>query len=352
MKDKSPMILSVSTMEDINKLKELPNVKYINLDITTPNLEVIYYLIDNGESYSYSDMIEGKNGYIYVSYEIFRQSELFILDIINNVDPNLNQIEIAKYLYIQIGKNLGYDINILPDKNETFNLSTISTINNIWGCIYNTKGTNISFSKLYLYLCKLMQIDCKLITVSKLGYLKNILTIDNNNIIVDITQDIPFIQSNFQTRYFLGYNDDLELDKKIGYIKDNYSEFLLQNALRNIDYSNENFFKEILLKTQDIINASEIKPIELGTIYDIIFSKYCPNYDISINNLFINDIYNNREHFILISYDNKFYSYNYTRNSFVEISYEEIKKNIENKKIGIYLNEKVPMISTNKEKVI
>ena len=87
-------------------------------------------------------------------------------------------------------------------------------------------------------------------------------------------------------------------------------------------------------------------------IYDIIFSKYCPNYDISINNLFINDIYNNKEHFILISYDNKFYSYNYTRNSFVELSYEEIKKNIDNKKIGIYLNEKVPMISTSKEKVM
>lgn len=352
MKDKSPMILSISTMEDIDKLKKLPNVKYINLDITNPNLEVIYYLIDNGGAYSYSDMIDGKNGYIYVSYDIFRQSELFILDIINNVNPSLSQVEIAKYLYVQIGKNLGYDINILPDKNETFNLSTINTINNIWGCIFNAKGTNISFTKLYLYLCRLMQIDCKLITVSKLGYLKNILTIDNSNIIVDITQDIPFIQSNFQTRYFLGYNDDLQLDKKIGYIKDNYSEYRIQMVLRTIDYSKENFLKEILLKTQEIINASEIKPIELGTIYDIIFSKYCPNYDISINNLFINDIYNNKEHFILISYDNRFYSYNYTRSSFVEISYEEIKKNIENKKIGIYLNEKVPMISTNKEKVI
>ena len=352
MKDRSPMILSVSTMEDIEKLKKLSNVKYINLDITNPNLEVIYYLIDNGKDYSYSDMIDGKNGYIYVSHDIFKQSQLFILDIINNVNPNFSEIEIAKYLYIQLGKNLGYDINILPDKNETFNLSNISTINNIWGCIHNTKGTNISFTKLYLYLCRLMQIDCNLISVSSLGYLKNILTIDNNNIIVDITQDIPFIQSNFQTKYFLGYNDDLELDKKIGYIKDNYSEFKIQLALRNIDYSKENFFKEILLKTQGIINAGEIKPIELGTIYDIIFSRYCPNYDISINNLFINDIYNNKEHFILISFDKKFYSFNYNKNTFVEISYEEIQKNINNKKIGIYLNEKIPMINTNREKVI
>ena len=337
-------------MDDIKRLNELESVKYINLDITNPNLEVIYYLIDNGQNYSYSDMIDGKNGYIYVAYEVFKEAELSILDIINNIPTNLDELEIARYLYISLGKTLGYDINILPDKNETFNLNTINTINNIWGCINNSKGTNVSFTKIYLYLCKIMNIDCKLITVSKMGYLKNMLTINGTNIITDITQDIPFIQANFKTKYFLGYNDNLELDKKINYIKDNYNEDKIEQALKNIDYSKENILKEILIKTQNIINVNEIKPIELGIIYDIIFEKYCPNYNISINNLFINDIYNSKEHFILISCDNKYYSYNYTRSSFVEISYDEIIKNIENKKIGIYLNEKIPTIS--KEKVI
>lgn len=337
-------------MDDIKRLNELESVKYINLDITNPNLEVIYYLIDNGQNYSYSDMIDGKNGYIYVAYEVFKEAELSILDIINNIPTNLDELEIARYLYISLGKTLGYDINILPDKNETFNLNTINTINNIWGCINNSKGTNVSFTKIYLYLCKIMNIDCKLITISKMGYLKNMLTINGTNIITDITQDIPFIQANFKTKYFLGYNDNLELDKKINYIKDNYNEDKIEQALKNIDYSKENILKEILIKTQNIINVNEIKPIELGIIYDIIFEKYCPNYNISINNLFINDIYNSKEHFILISCDNKYYSYNYTRSSFVEISYDEIIKNIENKKIGIYLNEKIPTIS--KEKVI
>ena len=95
-----------------------------------------------------------------------------------------------------------------------------------------------------------------------------------------------------------------------------------------------------------------MKPIELGVIYDLIFQKYCPNYNISINNLFINGIYDNKEHFILISNNNKYYSYNYNRTSFVELSYDEIIKNIENKKIGIYLNEKIPTISITKEKAI
>lgn len=351
MKDKSPMIMSISTMEDINKLKNMPNVKYINLDITNPNLEVIYYFIDNGKHYSYSDMIDGKNGYIYVTHDIFKESQLFILDIINNIPTNLSELEIARYLYISLGKNLGYDINILPDKNETFNLSIINTINNIWGCINNLKGTNVSFTKLYLFLCRIMNIKCELITVSKLGYLKNMLTINDNKIITDITQDLPFIQAGFKTKYFLGYNDNIELDKKLGYIKTSYSETSIESALKNLDYSKDNILKEILLKTQNIINVSEIKPIELGIIYDIIFSQYCPNYDISINNLFINNIYNNREHFILISYNNKYYSYNYTRESFLEISYDEILKNIENKKIGVYLNEKIPNINNSKKEI-
>lgn len=350
MKDKSPIIFSVSTMEDISKLKKMTNVKYINIDISNPNLEVIYYLIDNGQDYSYSEMINGINGYIYVSYEIFRDAELEILDIINNVPTNLDELEIARYLYIAIGKTLGYDINILPDKNETFNLKNISILNTTWGSIKNKKGTNASFAKTYLYLCRIMNIDCSLVSVGQIGYLKNMITLNDNSILTDITQDIPYIQANFRTKFFNGYNDNLELDKKIKYIANNYNEDIIEQILKKIDYSSEDIVKNILIRTQKIINVNLIKPIELGIIYDTIFNKYCPNYNISINNLFINDIYNTKEHFVLISYNDKYYSYNYTKSSFMELSYEELQKNIESKKIGMYLNEKIP--NFNKEKTI
>lgn len=350
MKDSSQLIMTIRNMQDIEKLKTKSTVKYLNLDITSPNLEVLYYLVDHGQKYSYAEVIDDINGYIYVPHEIFKHSQLFIFDIINSIPIDLNELEIARYLYITIGKNLGYDINILPDKNEIFNLKTINTINNIWGALYNTKGTNLSFTKLYLYLCRIMNIDCNLITVSKLGYIKNLLTINNTNIIVDITQDIPFIQAGFTTRNFTGYNDNQTLDKKIAYIKDDYSENKIEDSLRGLDYTSKEIFKIILLKTQNIISANLLKPIELGIIYDIIFNKYCPNYDISINNLYINE-HKSKEHFILINYKDKYYSYNYSRNSFVEISKEELDKNINNEKIGIYLNEKIPFI-TKKEKVI
>lgn len=339
-------------MEDIKRLEKNKNVKYVNIDIMNPNLEVIYHLIDHGQKYSYSERMDEKNGYIYVSHDIFKQSQLFILDIINSIPVELNELEIARYLYITIGKNLGYDINSLPDKNETFSLKNINIINNIWGCLSITKGTNASFTKLYLYLCRIMNIDCKLITNSKIGYLKNILTIEGSNIIVDITQDIPYIQADFQTKHFTGYNDNLELDKKIAYIKDNYSEKKIEATLRNLDYTKKDAFQTILLTTQDIIKAHNLKPIELATIYEIIFNKYCPNYEITISNLYIQNLYNSKEHFILITYNKKYYSYNYTRNSFVEISKDELTKNIEDNKIGMYRNESIPFITKNTEKVI
>ena len=169
MKDKSPVIMSISTMKDIQELKKSNNIKYLNIDITSPDLEVIYYLIENGKNYSYSDMLDGKRGYIYVSYDVFRESELLLLDIINNIPITLDELEISKYLYIKVGKILGYDINILPDKNETFNLKEISTVNNIWGSINKRKGTNVSFTKVYLYLCRIMAIDCNLVSVNDEG---------------------------------------------------------------------------------------------------------------------------------------------------------------------------------------
>jgi len=348
MKDSYQLIMNIKTMEDIKKLEKNPNIKYLNIDITTPDLEVIYYLIDHGQKYSYTDLINDKKGYIYINHNNFKRAMTFILEIINDIPSNFTELEIARYLYITIGKNIGYDINILPDKNENFNFKNINIINNIWGSINMKKGTNTTFCKLYLYLCRIMGLDCKIISTGQLGYKKNILTIDNTDIIVDITQDIPYIQAGFKTNNFSGYNDKLELDKKISYIKENYNEYLIEDTLKKIDYHNDDIFQTILLKTQKIIKAIDLKPIELGIIYDIIFNKYYPNHDISINNLFIKNT-TNKEHFILITHNKKHYSFNYTAKSFVEIPKEEIEKNIKNKKIGTYLNEKIPNINTIQE---
>ena len=52
---------------------------------------------------------------------------------------------------------------------------------------------------------------------------------------------------------------------------------------------------------------------------------------------------------MLFENNEKHYSFNYTKNSFVEIPKEEITKNMENKKIGTYLNERIPFTVKEKE---
>ena len=345
-------IALISNTSDLDKVSNNKKLKYINLNITNPNKEVLDYFKNNGYNYSFSEAIDNKNGYIYVDYNTFYKSQMIIKNIIDNMPNDFSDLEKSRYIYIQLGKNLGYDINILPEKNESFNFSSINTINNIWGAIASSKITNISIVKIYYYLCRLLNIDCEIIMTSDNGYLCNKLEINNKTIIVDLMKDIPFIQSGFQTKFFGSYNEDKEMDKKIKYIKDDYNDKKIDKILKNIDYSRENIVEEILIKTQDIINVYDIKPIELGIIYDIIFTKYCPNYDIAINNLYINDIYNNKDHFILISYNNMHYSYSYAKYSFISVTNEHLINNIKNNKIGIYLDEFIPNLNINTKGVI
>lgn len=344
------IILTIKNMEDIKKIKN-SKIKYLNIDIVNVDKDVINYLKNNGKKYLYAESIDNRNGYIYVDYNTFFMGEKLINNIISNVPDNLTEIEKAKYLYVTLGKIIGYDINTIPEKNETCNFNSINTINNIWGSLNNLKATNQSYCKLYLYLCSLLNIKCEIISVNHNGFLCNKLTINNNSLIVDLTADIPFIEAGFKTRKFSNYNDELELDKKIGYIKDNYNEIKIDKVLKNINQDDNNFVFNFLVDTQKIIKIDNIKPIELGIIYDMLFHKYCPDNRIIINNLYLNDIYNNKEHFILISYNNMHYSYNYNKQTFMNISEKELINNLENEKIGVYLNENIPIVCKYKEVV-
>jgi len=347
--NRETIILTIKDINDIKRLKN-SNIKYINIDILNIDTETLNYLKENGQNYLYAESINDRNGYIYVDYETFIKGEKIINNIISNMPKKLSKIEIAKYIYISIGKLIGYDINTIPEKNETFNFNLINRINNIWGCLTKLKATNQSYCKLYLYLCSLLDIKCDIITINNKGFLCNKLTIDDNSLIVDLTSDIPFIEANFKTRHFSNYNNELELDININYIKDNYNELKIEKNIKSIDCNDENYFFDFLIYVQQIIKIDEIHPIELGIIFDILFQKYCPDSNISINNLYINNLYN-KQHFILITYNDSYYSYNYNKQTFMKINKNELINNIEKEKIGIYENENIPIIYKNKEVV-
>ncbi len=341
MKNKSSIMLSISNLSDIDKIDK--NTKYINIDITNPNYDVITYFINNGSNYLYSDMTNGINGYNYVTHEQFVKAENLIEMIYANMPINLNDIEISKYIYISLGRCLSSSINADIQKNEVYNLSLITNINNLWGSLACGITNNLSCSKIYYYMLRRLDITCDIVKNEENMLSLTKLKINNQILINNLYRDLPYISSNMQTRYFSTYNDDLDLDKKIKYIKNKYNDYSIDKSLKNIDYTKEDCVWKILSKTQKILNVDNINPTELSIIYKYIFEKYCPNYDIKINNLFLNA--HDKKHFIMISYNESHYSYNYKKKTFVKVNEEDILNNLQIGKIGIYQQENIPNIS-------
>lgn len=341
MKNKSSLIVSVSSITDLDKITK--DTKYINLDITNPSHDIISYFIEYGANYLYSDIIEGTKGYTYTTYSDFVKAENIIDVIYANMPNNLTKLEIAKYLYISIASCVSFDINSDSKKNELYNLSLISSVNNLWASLANGSVTDISASKIYYYLLRRLDIDASIVTDNDNKATLTKLEINNQILITDLFEDIPFIQCTMQTKFFATYNDDIELDKKIKYIKNKYNDYYLDKALKDIDYTKEDCVWLILCKTEKLIDIDRIKPVELSIIYKYIFDKYCPNYNIKINNLYLNNMV--KKHFILISYNSSHYSYNYRKRTFVKVTDKDILENINIGKIGLYLGEYIPNIN-------
>lgn len=327
-------------LESINDISLLNNdVRYININIDTYDEELNNYLLNSDNNYMYAELYNNIKGYTYVDYETYSKGEYIIKEMLDDIKEDLDTIEICKYIYTSLGGILAYDINTNPEKNDNYKFN--ASINNLWGSLSSHKCNSLSASKIYYYMLNRLGIN-NTIEYSKDSEYYNRINIDNQILTVNLYKDIPYIQSKFRTKYFDNYNDDINMDKKIHYIKNNYSEKNIDKELKNIT---DNTLEEILLKTSHIMDISNISSSSLDIIYKTIFKKYYPYEDIIINNLYINDIYKNQDHFVLFSDKLKHFSYNYKTNSFIEISDEEIKKNLESGKIGLYLGEEVPIIT-------
>lgn len=343
MKKGTNLKLLISNIKDLSKITQ--ETKYINIDLTNIDYNTIKYFIENGKNYLYTSAVSGTSGYVYVNHEEFVNAENIIDTIYKNMPKNLTELEIARYLYTAIAKYTSFDINIDESKNEICNMLLVNTSNNLWGSLSNGKINKISSAKLYYYLCRRLDIETTIMYSEDTNDIFNELYIDNQVITTNLFKDLPYLEANMQTKYFIPYNDDLEMDKKIHYIKNKYNDYYLDKELKHIDYMQEDCIYNILNKIENILPVSYIKPTSLNIIINDIFHKYCPNYDIKINNLFLKN--KERKHFIMITYREDHYSYNYKFKGFVKINNNEIIKNLEVGKIGIYLNEYIPNIKAN-----
>ena len=332
------VIYDIKSLPDCKNIGE--DVKYVTIDIKNINYDVISYLINNKKEILFTERIDNKRGYVYVDYDTFIKGQIIIDNIINEIPKNLNKLETARYLYIKLGKIVG---NELINKYDYYLFNNINSIGNIWHSLVNGKISNITLAKTYLYLCSLFDINCEIIK-SNNGEVVNKIYINDNNYIVNLNKDLWLIQAGFATKYFASYNNEIDIDKKIGYVNQNYNDIYIDRIISSIDFMDENMLGDILIKTQGLLNVDSIKPVELAKIYNYIFNKYCPDYNITINNLFINN--EEYEHFILISFQDKRYSYNYQKKSFAIIDNDILKRNLDNKKIELSIDEFIPNLRT------
>ena len=110
-------IVSINKEEDITKITK--ETKYINIPIDKVESNINNYFLVNGVDYSYSESINGKNGFIYIDYNMFKNGELLIDSIIKSIPNNLSDIEKIRYIYITLGKVLNIDINTISSKNSS-----------------------------------------------------------------------------------------------------------------------------------------------------------------------------------------------------------------------------------------
>ena len=193
--------MSVSNINDLEKITK--ETKYINIDITNPNREIIAYFLKHGASYMYSDLIVSTTGYNYVSYDDFIKAENIIDAIELGIPNNLNDIELARYLYINIGRYLSLDIDTDQNKTETYNLSLINMANNLWGSLSLGTVTDISTSKIYYYLCRRQGIDISIVINEENKKALTKLLINNQVLITALYDDIPYIKCNMKTKHLL-----------------------------------------------------------------------------------------------------------------------------------------------------
>ena len=343
MNSKTTLIVPITDLKDIEKITK--ETKYININLTNCNPEVIAYFIKNGRGYMYADLIESIPGYNYISYDDFVMAENIISNILAKINDNYTWLELAKYLYISIAKYVSLDINIDKNKNDNYDLMLMGITNNPWGSLSRGIVNNISATKIYYYLAKRVGLNVSIIADDD-RYLNKLL-IDNKVIITDLYNDIPYIKCHMKTRYFGNYNDDNKLDKNIKYLNTNYMDYYIDGILRDIDYTKETCIYEILNKIIKVIDIEVLRPVEAGIIYKTIFNKYTPNYNIKINNLFLNN--QHKLHFLIISYNDNYYSYNYLKKKFIKIKSEDILDNINIGKIGLYHNENMLNINNYSE---
>ena len=157
--------------------------------------------------------------------------------IIEDMPKELNQIEMARYIYIQLGKYFSYDEKYKisendEEKREIFDRDIED--------IENDKVVCTSLSRIYERLLKRVGINAKTVLIpgERLGHAVTEIEIDGRKYLTGLVRDLMRIKTGFKTNEFMIDNPDRfgedseftalsdeelkKIDDKIGYTYDRY----------------------------------------------------------------------------------------------------------------------------------
>ena len=133
------------------------------------------------------------------------------------------------------------------------------------------------------------------------------------------------------------------------------------NEIGNVSLAGHNnlngtmFGKTKKLEVGDIIELTDIKN-DLENLIELLLSVrtgFTHGFPENIKELRINETNNlflntkDKNHFIIISYEDEHYSYNYKKKAFVKVTNLDLIDNLNNGRIGLYSDEFIPNLGLN-----
>lgn len=157
--------------------------------------------------------------------------------IIEDIPKELNQIEMARYIYIQLGKYFSYDEKYITSENDE---EKREIFDRDIEDIKNDKVVCTSLSRIYERLLKRVGINAKTVLIpgERLGHAFTEIEIDGKKYFTGLVRDLMRIKTGFKTNEFMIDNPDRfgedseftalsdeelkKIDDKIGYTYNRY----------------------------------------------------------------------------------------------------------------------------------
>ena len=217
-----------------------------------------------------------------------------------NMPKGLTKLEMARYIYIELGKQRGFDTRFFygnrKTRNRIYRMAEKAKDN---PKMFHNRKTLICVSLSYLYqsILKEFGINCDVVLDEGYddGHLTPIINLGNDDgtnkrIRADLQLDLEHIQTGMKTKEFgtqsHSYSCDLvddkeleEIDKKIGYVQDDYRDKDIEEISKEIEGMNAEETLKYILQDERIYSKTNLQgPIEIRKYYGSILNRLAKKY--------------------------------------------------------------------------